>query len=112
MKNVSVTFEQHDGTKIVAEGAVGETLLRLAHEAGIDIEGACEGNMACSTCHLIISPEFYSRLPEASEEEEEMLDLASGLRATSRLGCQVELSEDLEGLRVIVPRESKNMMGL
>lgn len=112
MRAVSVTFVRYDGEEIPASAPVGTSLLMLAHSAGIDIEGACEGNMACSTCHLVIEPLYFDRLPEASEEEDEMLDLATGLRPTSRLGCQVELTADLEGMRIYVPRESRNMMGL
>lgn len=112
MSNVTVIFVRNDGEEISASGSVGTSLLMLAHAAGIDIEGACEGNMACSTCHLVIEPAFFDQLPDASEEEDEMLDLATGLRPTSRLGCQVELTSELEGMRIHVPKESRNMMGL
>ncbi len=112
MSEVSVVFAIHDGEEIIATGPAGSTVLELAQAAGVDIEGACEGNMACSTCHIVVDEAFFHQLPEASEDEEEMLDLASGLRRTSRLGCQITVSKALNGMRVNVPRESRNMMGL
>lgn len=112
MSTVSVTFVLHDGEEIGIAGSEGATLLELAHAAGVDIEGACEGNMACSTCHLVVDDTFFPKLPEASEDEEEMLDLASGLKPTSRLGCQVVVTPAVDGMRLFVPRESRNMMGL
>lgn len=112
MSEVTVTFVMHDGEEIAATGNAGSTVLELAHAAGVDIEGACEGNMACSTCHVVVDDSFFDRLPEASEDEEEMLDLATGLKRTSRLGCQIQVTAAEEGMRLFVPRESRNMMGL
>ncbi|MBL4789975.1 MAG: 2Fe-2S iron-sulfur cluster binding domain-containing protein [Kordiimonadaceae bacterium] len=88
------------------------TILQLAQENGVEMEGACEGNMACSTCHVIVEKRFFPKLPTASEYEEDMLDLASGLRATSRLGCQIVLEKELDGMRLTLPKESRNMLGL
>ena len=76
----------------------------------IDLEGACEGSMACSTCHVIVDPEWYDKLRDASEEEEDMLDLTIGLKKTSRLGCQIRITEDLDGLKVALPKEHQNLM--
>lgn len=112
MSEVTVTFVMHDGEEIIATGDTGSTVLELAHVAGVDIEGACEGNMACSTCHVVVDDASFELLPEASEDEEEMLDLATGLKRTSRLGCQIEVTAAVEGMRLSVPRESRNMMGL
>ena len=112
MSEVTVVFIDPDGSETSASGPVGSNVLTMAHIAGVDIEGACEGNMACSTCHVVVQPDFFEKLPDASEDEEEMLDLASGLKRTSRLGCQIIVTEALDGLRVHVPRESRNMMGL
>jgi len=109
--SLKVIFIDPQGNEIELEGEGGMSVLQLAQENGIDMEGACEGNMACSTCHVIIDKSHFDMLPEASEEEEEMLDLASGLRATSRLGCQVMLEQKLDGLRLHLPKESKNMLG-
>ncbi len=111
MSKVTVTFVLPGGEEKAAETEPGVTALQLAHELGIEMEGACEGNMACSTCHVIVDDAHFDRLPEASEDEEEMLDLAPGLRATSRLGCQVVITEDLDGLVLEVPKEHRNMMG-
>jgi 2Fe-2S ferredoxin len=112
MSDVGVTFVNSDGLETEATGPEDSSVLDLAHAVGLDIEGACEGNMACSTCHVVVEKAFFDRLPLASEDEEEMLDLASGLRATSRLGCQIQVTKALSGMRVHVPRESRNMMGL
>lgn len=92
------------------EARIGDSLLDVAHEHGVDIEGACEGNMSCSTCHLIIDPGDYGRLPEPSEEEEDMLDLAFGLQPTSRLGCQIVVTEALDGLVVRLPASTRNLL--
>ena len=73
------------------------------------LEGTCEGQMACSTCHVVVDSQWFDRIPEASEEEEDMLDLAAGVRRTSRLSCQIVLTPDLEGLTVSIPVESHDM---
>lgn len=83
--------------------------MRLAHENDIDLEGACEGSLACSTCHLILEPEYYNKLEEPSDEENDMLDLAFGLTETSRLGCQVKLAPELDGMTVVIPSATRNM---
>lgn len=106
-----MTFEKPDGEKVPVETETGVTVLQLAQEQGLDIEGACEGNMACSTCHVILDETHYDLLPEASEEEEEMLDLAVGLKATSRLGCQILVDEKLDGAVLTLPKTSRNMLG-
>src|SRR3546814_1646477 len=71
------------------------------------LEGTCEGQMACSTCHVIVAKQDFGRLPEVSEEEEDMLDLAAGARRTSRLSCQIVLTEELDGLTVHIPARSE-----
>jgi 2Fe-2S ferredoxin len=105
-----VTFIERDGMRRVLDVRAGQTLLEIAHEHGIDIEGACEGAMACSTCHVIVDEAWIDRLPEPSEDEEDMLDLAAGLKATSRLGCQIEMTDELDGLVVQLPKEVRNML--
>ena len=87
----------------------GQRLLEVAQSADQPLEGTCEGQMACSTCHVIIAPDWFDKLPRASEDEEDMLDLAAGVARTSRLACQIELSEALDGLEVRMPGESRNM---
>ena len=105
-----VTFIERDGTHRVFDARAGETLLEIAHEHGIDIEGACEGAMACSTCHVIVDDAWIDRLPDPSEDEEDMLDFAAGLKANSRLGCQIEMTAELDGLVVQLPKEVRNML--
>lgn len=104
-----MTFINADGTRKEVDAPVGLSVLEIAHRNDVDIEGACEGSLACSTCHVIVSPEDYERLSEATEDEEDMLDLAFGLTATSRLGCQIIMSEELDGLTVTLPAETRNM---
>jgi ferredoxin len=103
---VKVHFVTRDGGKVDAEGAEGVSLLEVAQAAGMPLEGTCEGQMACSTCHVIVAREWFDRLKRASEEEEDMLDLAAGAVRTSRLSCQIVLSPELDGLEVKIPAES------
>ena len=105
-----VTFINADGTRVRVEAPMGETVLELAHEHGINLEGACEGSMACSTCHVIVENGFCESLEPPSEDEEDMLDLAFGLTLTSRLGCQITVTEDLDGLVLRVPTGSRNVL--
>lgn len=104
-----VIFINKDGSEKVIEARNGQTILELAHQDDLPLEGACEGSLACSTCHVIVDPEFYDKLDPASEEEEDMLDLAFGLTRTSRLGCQITISDKLEGLKVTIPSASRNI---
>lgn len=108
-KTVNITFINADESITKVEAEIGLSLLEVAKKNDIDIEGACEGALACSTCHVIIDKEFYNKLPPASDEEEDMLDLAFGLTKTSRLGCQIIIDESLEGLKVYVPSASRNI---
>jgi len=97
-----------DGSTQVTKGSVGSNIMRIAHQYGIELEGACEGVCACSTCHIILESVLYDKLPEPSENEEDMLDQAFGLKATSRLGCQVVVTEELDGMRVQLPAATRN----
>ena len=105
-----MTFVDRDGKRVEVDAPEGLTLLDIAHRHEIDIEGACEGIMACSTCHVIVDPAWFDRLPKRSEEEDDMLDLAFGLRRTSRLGCQITMTEELDGLVVKLPPGVRNML--
>ncbi len=105
-----VTFVVRDGSRVEIAAQEGLTLLEIARLNDIDIEGACEGSLACSTCHVIVDGDDFERLEEPSEDEEDMLDLAFGLTRTSRLGCQIVLTEELDGLTVALPRETRNML--
>ncbi|KAG8215947.1 2Fe-2S ferredoxin-type domain-containing protein [Butyriboletus roseoflavus] len=95
--SITLHFKDHKGTPIkTIEANEGDDILSLAHEWDIDLEGACEGSIACSTCHIILPPEHYDRLPEPSDDENDMLDLAFGLTDTSRLGCQVHVTKNMD----------------
>ena len=103
-----MTFIEPNGTRHEIDAPIGHSVLEIAHDNKIDIEGACEGSMACSTCHVIVDPEWYEKLRPCSEEENDMLDLALGLTSTSRLGCQIEITDELDGLVVTLPQETHN----
>jgi ferredoxin, 2Fe-2S len=103
-------FIERDGTRREVDAPLGLSVLEIAHKNRIDIEGACEGSLACSTCHVVVDPEWYELLKEASEDEEDMLDLAFGLTATSRLGCQIIITEELDGLVVHLPASTRNLL--
>ncbi|HEY4136451.1 MAG TPA: ferredoxin family 2Fe-2S iron-sulfur cluster binding protein [Alphaproteobacteria bacterium] len=105
-----MTFVEPNGTRHEVDAPVGLSVLEIAHANDISLEGACEGSLACSTCHVVVEPEDYERLSEATEDEEDMLDLAFGLTRTSRLGCQIIMSDELDGLTVSLPAETRNMM--
>jgi ferredoxin, 2Fe-2S len=105
-----MTFIERDGTRREVDAPVGLSVLEIAHKHGVDIEGACEGSLACSTCHVIVDPEWHELLKDATEDEEDMLDLAFGLTQTSRLGCQIIMTEELDGLTVKLPAATRNMM--
>lgn len=105
-----MTFVDPNGTRHEVDAPVGLSVLEIAHSNNIDLEGACEGSLACSTCHVIVDSEDFERLAEPTEDEEDMLDLAFGLTHTSRLGCQILMSEALDGLVVRLPAATRNMM--
>jgi 2Fe-2S ferredoxin len=105
-----MTFVLRDGTAKIVEAPIGLSVLEVAHRNSIDIEGACEGSLACSTCHVIVDQDWYDKLPPASEDEEDMLDLAFGLTRTSRLGCQIVINDGLDGLVVSLPKETRNLL--
>ena len=101
-----VVFVEPNGERREVEAPLGLSVLEVARRHDIDIEGACEGSMACSTCHVIVEEGWFDRLEEASEDEEDILDLAFGLTKTSRLGCQIFITEELDGLTVALPDDS------
>ena len=106
---IQVNFITASGDKVTAEAEEGFSLLEVGQAAGMPLEGTCEGQMACSTCHVIVAPDWFGKLPRASEDEEDMLDLAAGVARTSRLSCQIVLDEGLDGLEVRIPGESRDM---
>ena len=105
-----MVINERDGTRKEEDAPVGLSVLEIAHRNDIDLEGACEGSLACSTCHIIIETEWSDMLIEPTEDEEDMLDLAFGLTKTSRLGCQIKMTDELDGLTVRLPAGSRNMM--
>ena len=105
-----VTFIERDGARREVESRPGDRLLDVAQNAGQPLEGTCEGQMACSTCHVIVDPDDFARLPLAVEEEEDMLDLAAGATRHSRLSCQIWL-DAVDSITVRIPPEAKNMRG-
>ena len=105
-----MVFIENGGTRREVDAPLGLSVMEIAHRHGVDIEGACEGALACSTCHVIVEPDWFQRLDELSEDEEDMLDLAFGLTATSRLGCQIIMTEALDGLTVTLPEETHNFL--
>ncbi len=104
-----ITFVDQAGTTKDVDAPVGLSILEIAHRNDIDLEGACEGSLACSTCHVIVDQEWFDVLSEATEDEEDMLDLAFGLTHTSRLGCQIIMSDELDGLVLRLPAGTRNM---
>lgn len=106
---VRVRFTTSRGQVTEADGEPGDVLLRVGQAAGVPLEGTCEGQMACSTCHVIVGSEWFGKLPPASEEEEDMLDFAAGVQPTSRLSCQIELTQDIDGMELVVPDEAHDM---
>lgn len=105
-----ITFKYGNGDIKEVDAPNGISLLEVAHKNEIPLEGACEGSLACSTCHIIVEDQTrYNALPTAKEDEEDMLDLAFGLTHTSRLGCQIIVSDDIDGLVVRLPDATRNM---
>jgi 2Fe-2S ferredoxin len=106
-----MVFVQRDGTRKEVDAPLGLSVLEIAHRHGVDIEGACEGSLACSTCHVVVDPAWFAKLAKPTEDEEDMLDLAFDLQETSRLGCQLIMTDALDGLVVKLPSGSRNAGG-
>ena len=106
----TVIFKLPDGTKTEVEVEVGKSVLQAAWDNNIDMEGACEGAMACSTCHVYLEESAFDQLPEPTEEEDDLLYLAWGVRPTSRLGCQITITADLDGIVLTLPATTNNQM--
>ncbi|XP_052257375.1 adrenodoxin-like protein 1, mitochondrial [Dreissena polymorpha] len=105
---VNITYVDKSGKRIPVQGKVGDNVMYLAHRYGIELEGACEASLACSTCHVYVHEDFCDRLQEPKEEEDDMLDMAPFLKENSRLGCQITLSKALEGIEVTLPQATRN----
>ena len=108
VEKIKVVFIEGSQEKVV-ESITGLSILEVAHNNNIDLEGACEGSLACATCHVILEERIYNFLNEPLEEEEDMLDLAFNLTHTSRLGCQIILTKELDGIRIKIPFATRNI---
>ena len=102
-------FVLPDGQEKEIDAPIGLSVMELAHKNDIPLEGACEGSLACSTCHVIVEDAYFDMLDEPSEDEEDMLDLAFGLEENSRLGCQIKMCEGFDGLKVRLPSATRNI---
>ncbi|KAL8938330.1 MAG: hypothetical protein Q9216_003953 [Gyalolechia sp. 2 TL-2023] len=110
LQPLHVTFIDKDGAEHTFEVSAGDNLMDIAQAEDLEIEGACGGSCACSTCHVIVEdPDKFDAMPEPSDDENDMLDLAFGLTETSRLGCQVKMSKDIDGVKVRLPSMTRNL---
>jgi ferredoxin, 2Fe-2S len=106
-----MTFIEKNGQPREVDAPLGLSVLEIAHKHGVDIEGACEGSLACSTCHVVVDGAWFGKLAKPTEDEEDMLDLAFDLQETSRLGCQLIMTDALDGLVVKLPAGTRNAGG-
>lgn len=107
-ETVHVTFVDKENNRVSVNGKIGDRLLYLAHKFNVEMEGACEASCACTTCHCYVDYKFLSKLPEASETEEDLLDMAPFLKENSRLGCQIILNKELDGIVITLPLATRN----
>lgn len=105
---VNITYITKEGTRIPVKGKIGDNVLYLAHRHSIDMEGACEASLACTTCHVYVHDDYLTKLPEATEKEDDLLDMAPFLKENSRLGCQIQLTKDLDGIELTLPAATRN----
>lgn len=106
--SVKITYTDKNGKSTDVKGKVGDNVLYLAHRHGIEMEGACEASLACTTCHVYVLDKYLDSLPEATEKEEDLLDMAPFLKENSRLGCQIILTHELNGLKLQLPKATRN----
>lgn len=105
---VNITYITKDGEEIPVKGKIGDNVMYLAHRHSIDMEGACEASLACTTCHVYVDDVYYDKLTEPLEKEDDLLDMAPFLKENSRLGCQIILTKELDGIRVTLPAATRN----
>lgn len=105
---VNITYVDKDGKRTKVQGKVGDNVLYLAHRHGIEMEGACEASLACTTCHVYVQHDYLQKLKEAEEQEDDLLDMAPFLRENSRLGCQILLDKNMEGMELELPKATRN----
>lgn len=106
--SVRVNYIKKDGQRITVNGKVGDNVLYLAHRHEIEMEGACEASLACTTCHVYVGEEHLDKLPESEEKEDDLLDMAPFLKENSRLGCQIVLTKELDGIELRLPQATRN----
>lgn len=99
----SVIFVKRDGTEVTIEADAGLSVMEIGRDNGIGLEGTCGGSLSCATCHVVVDEAWVAKTGAPSADEEDMLDLAFGLEETSRLGCQIKMSDDLDGLKLRLP---------
>ncbi|XP_033828341.1 ferredoxin-2, mitochondrial [Periophthalmus magnuspinnatus] len=107
-EEVNVVYVDRSGQRIPVKAKVGDNVLYLAHKNGVDLEGACEASLACSTCHVYVNADYYDKLPEPEEREDDMLDMAPLLQQNSRLGCQIIITPELDGIELTLPKVTRN----
>ncbi|BFF98065.1 adrenodoxin-like protein 1 mitochondrial [Drosophila madeirensis] len=105
---VNITYVDKDGKRTKVQGKVGDNVLYLAHRHGIEMEGACEASLACTTCHVYVDHNFLEKLKDAEEKEDDLLDMAPFLRENSRLGCQILLDKSMDGIELELPKATRN----
>lgn len=105
---VNITYITKDNKKIPVKGKIGDNVLYLAHRYAIAMEGACEASLACTTCHIYVDDKHLDKLPESTEKEDDLLDMAPFLKENSRLGCQIILTKDLDGMELSLPQATRN----
>eukprot|EP01062_Namystynia_karyoxenos_P007792 TRINITY_DN12744_c0_g1_i1.p1 TRINITY_DN12744_c0_g1~~TRINITY_DN12744_c0_g1_i1.p1 ORF type:complete len:135 (+),score=41.76 TRINITY_DN12744_c0_g1_i1:82-486(+) len=110
-RGIKVNFITASGERKQFEGKVGQSLMEVGRDNGLDIEAACDGCAACSTCHCYVEEGWFEKLPQKSTDEEDMLDLALDLEDNSRLSCQVELTDELDGIVLRLPSNVSNQQG-
>lgn len=104
-QTTKISYIDRSGEELSVDAEIGKNLMDVAHDNNIELEGACGGELACSTCHLVFEKEVYDTLPPKTDEEEDMLDLAFELTETSRLGCQIRVTKEMEGIKVRIPND-------
>jgi len=107
-ETVNVTYIDRNGEHIHVKAKIGDNALYLAHRHGVDLEGACEASLACSTCHVYVDEDNFDLIPEPLEEEDDMLDMAPFLQDNSRLGCQIILTKEMDGMVLTLPKITRN----
>ena len=101
----SIIFVKRDGSEVSVDADEGRTVMEIGRDNGIGIEGTCGGSLSCATCHVVVDDGWTAATGTASPDEEDMLDLAFGLETNSRLGCQIKLTGELDGLKVRLPND-------